>query len=195
MAEDMAEKIPFTLDELVWRSWSVPARLEDCTPAQVAVLEESDPSAKTNEYYLTLIRDEAALKARSQLFNAIMYAREGARRADREFAATVESRVNGCVYCASVHARLFVTFGKDRPSIEALLTDGIGAELPAKLRAIADFSEALAAVPPRVAPTHLEALRGHGLGEAEILDIANSVAMFAWANRLMLTLGAPERAA
>lgn len=188
----MAEKIPFTMDELVWRSWSQPAALADCSPAQVAVLEESDPSAKTNEYYLTLIRDEKALSARSQLFNAIMYAREGARRAYREFGATVESRENGCVFCASVHARLFVTFGKDRPSMEALLADGVGADLPPKLAAIADFSRALAATPPRVEPAHLEALRGEGFSEVEILDIGNAVAMFAWANRLMLTLGEPE---
>lgn len=190
----MAEKIPFTMDELVWKSWSRPARLEDCAPAQVAVLEESDPSAKTNEYYLTLIRDAAALGARSQLFNAIMYAREGARRAYKEFAATAESRENGCVFCASVHARLFVTFGKDRASMEALLGEGTGAALPPKLRAITDFSLALAATPPRVEPAHLEALRAEGFSDAEILDIGNSVAMFAWANRLMLTLGEPERA-
>ncbi|MFC3060137.1 peroxidase-related enzyme [Paenirhodobacter populi] len=191
----MSDKIPFTFEELVWKSWSHPARLEDCTPAQIAVLEESDPSAKTNEYYLTLIRDEQALKARSQLYNAIMYPREGARRADREFAATAESRVNGCVFCASVHARLFVTFGKDRPSMAALLDEGIGAELPPKLRAIADFAAALAAVPPAAGPEHVAALREVGYSDAEIGDIGNAVAMFAWANRLMLTLGEPERKA
>ncbi|PZQ48326.1 MAG: alkylhydroperoxidase [Rhodovulum sulfidophilum] len=191
----MAEKIPFTMDMLVWRSWSDPAKLENCSPDQVAVLEESDPSAKTNEYYLTLIRDEKALSARSQLFNAIMYSREGARRAFKEFAATAESRMNGCVFCASVHARLFVTFGKDPASMEALLAEGTEAELPSKLRAITDFSVALAATPPRVEPAHLDALRAEGFSDAEILDIGNSVAMFAWANRLMLTLGEPEYAA
>lgn len=191
----MAEKIPFTMDELVWRSWSVPARLEDCTPAQVAVLEKSDPSAKTNEYYLTLIRDEAALDARSALFNAIMYSREGARRAFKEFGATAESRENGCVYCASVHARLFVAFGKDRASMEALLADGAAAALSPKLAAVADFSRALGATPPRVEPAHLDALRAEGFSDAEIVDIGNAVAMFAWANRLMLTLGEPERPA
>lgn len=190
----MADKIPFTLDELVWRSWSQPAKLEDCTASQIAVLDESDPSARTNEYYLTLIRDEMALKARSELFNAIMYSREGARRAYKEFAATAESRENGCVFCASVHSRLFVTFGKDRPSMEALLADGAAAELPAKLAAVAAFSRALAATPPRVEAGHLDALRAEGFSDAEILDIGNAVAMFAWANRLMLTLGEPEYA-
>jgi uncharacterized peroxidase-related enzyme len=188
------EKLPFTMDELVWRSWSRPVKLDDCTPSQLAVLEESDPSATTNEYYLTLLRDEKALKARSELFNAIMYGREGARRAWREFAATAESRENGCVYCASVHSRLFVTFSKDRPSMEALLADGAAAALPPALAAVAAFSRALAATPPRVEPAHLEALRAEGFSDAEIVDIGNAVAMFAWANRLMLTLGEPEHA-
>ncbi|MBT9385419.1 peroxidase-related enzyme [Pseudooceanicola sp. CBS1P-1] len=191
----MAEKIPFTMENLVWRSWSNPMVLEECTAEQIDVLEKSDPVAKTHEYYLTLVRDPAALLARSQLFNAIMYTREGARRADKEFAATAESLLNGCVFCASVHSRLYATFGKDRPTMEAFMKDGLGADLSPRLRAIAEFATALAATPPVAGPAHVAALEAEGMSREEILDIANAVAMFAWANRLMLTLGEPEYAA
>jgi alkylhydroperoxidase family enzyme len=34
-------------------------------------------------------------------------------------------------------------------------------------------------------------LKDVGLGELEILDLVHSVALFAWANRLMLNLGEP----
>jgi len=34
-------------------------------------------------------------------------------------------------------------------------------------------------------------LEAVGLSEAEILDLVHSVAIFAWANRLMLNLGEP----
>jgi uncharacterized peroxidase-related enzyme len=37
----------------------------------------------------------------------------------------------------------------------------------------------------------LEPLREIGLSDLEILDLTNAVAMFAWANRLMQTLGEP----
>jgi AhpD family alkylhydroperoxidase len=35
---------------------------------------------------------------------AIFYGHGGLPRAERELAATVTSRLNGCVYCASVHS-------------------------------------------------------------------------------------------
>jgi alkylhydroperoxidase family enzyme len=35
-------------------------------------------------------------------------------------------------------------------------------------------------------------LREQGVSDREIFDLINSVAIFAWANRLMLNLGEPE---
>jgi alkylhydroperoxidase family enzyme len=39
--------------------------------------------------------------------------------------------------------------------------------------------------------SELAALRRIGLTDLEILDLTNAVVMFAWANRLMQTLGDP----
>ena len=39
-----------------------------------------------------------------------------------------------------------------------------------------------------------ERLRAAGLGDLEILDLVQATAFFAWANRLMLTLGEPTGA-
>ena len=47
----------------------------------------------------------------------------------------------------------------------------------------------IARTPPEASRGDILALRRVGLSNAEILDLANAVAMFAWANRLMLTLG------
>jgi uncharacterized peroxidase-related enzyme len=40
-------------------------------------------------------------------------------------------------------------------------------------------------------PAQLRALREVGLSDDEILDLIHSIAIFAWANRLMLNLGEP----
>ena len=40
----------------------------------------------------------------------------------------------------------------------------------------------------------IRALRSAGLSDSDIADLADAVAMFAWANRLMLTLGESKRA-
>ncbi|MFP3561826.1 peroxidase-related enzyme, partial [Paraburkholderia sp. SIMBA_049] len=77
------------------------------TPDQLAVLEASHPHAKTSDYYLLLVHLPEILRQRSGVFNAIMYGPGGLSRAERELASTAVSRVNGCVYCASVHAQRF----------------------------------------------------------------------------------------
>ena len=67
-------------------------------------------------------------------------------------------------------------------------------ELEPRQRAIADFSAKLAQTPPQAGAAEIRALRSAGLSDSDIADLADAVAMFAWANRLMLTLGEPKRA-
>lgn len=40
-------------------------------------------------------------------------------------------------------------------------------------------------------PGHLALLREQGLDDGQILDLIHAIAIFAWANRLMLNLGEP----
>ncbi|HME85897.1 MAG TPA: peroxidase-related enzyme [Roseiarcus sp.] len=185
----------FTTDVLDWSAWIEPVRLEDASADQLAVLEESGPHARGSQYYHLLLHDASALRERSKLFNAIMYGAKGLRRADRELGATVESIENGCIYCTSVHARFYQQLAKKPEVVDALFKDGPGAPLEPRERAIADFSLRLAHTPPQASRDDILALRRAGLSNAEILDLANAVAMFAWANRLMLTLGEPKAAA
>ncbi|WP_247616410.1 peroxidase-related enzyme [Streptomyces sp. MK37H] len=190
-----SEGRPFTLDALEWDAWVETVDVDRATPEQLAVLEESLPTAKTSPYYLALVHDVAALRERSRLYNAIMYAPRGLDRRDREIAALAVSRVNGCVYCASVHARRFAQLNKDAGPARAILDAGPDAELgTARRRAVADFAVRLTREPGR--PLDLTALRTDaGLDDTEILDLVHVVAVFAWANRLMLTLGEPRSTA
>ena len=113
--------------------------------------------------------------------------------ADRELAATATSRVNGCVYCASVHARLFANLSKKRDLAQRLLDDGVDANFPEREQAIVDASVKLTTDPEAIAATDLAPLRDQGLDDLGILDVIQSAAIFANANRLMLTLGEPRR--
>jgi uncharacterized peroxidase-related enzyme len=185
-------KLPFSMDVLLWRSWLPLIRLADCDEAMVAALVESGPDAKQSEYYLTLVHDAPALIARSRLFNAIMYGRRGLPRAERELAATAESRANGCVFCASVHSRLYAKLSKDSETMHRLLEHGPGAAMSARSRAIVDYAIRLGASPPTAGEADISALRAVGLSEGEIMDTTHAIAIFAWANRLMLSLGEPE---
>ena len=181
----------FTIDPVQWKAWLNTVRLDDATPDQLAVLEESHPSAKTSPYYLLLVHDVEVLRQRSRLFNAVMYGKRGLSRADRELASVAVSRVNGCVYCASVHAQRYAQLTKQPELITRILAEGVETELDPRSRAIVDYSVKLTLTPQQISTDDLATLRAVGLTELEILDLSHVIAMFAWANRLMQTLGEP----
>ena len=188
---DLIEINGFTNATLGWKAWLDVVKLDSATPEQIAVLEESHPKAKVSDYYLFLVHQPEVLKQRSIAFNAIMYAPGGMPRAERELGATVVSRINGCVYCASVHAQRFEQLAKRNDAITEVFKDPYAAGTSAREHAIVDFSIALTNQPNEISPARIQALKDVGLTEIEILDLIHSVAIFAWANRLMLNLGEP----
>jgi uncharacterized peroxidase-related enzyme len=188
---DLIEIKGFTNATLGWKAWLDVVSLDSATPEQITVLEESHPQAKVSDYYLFLVHQPEVLKQRSVAFNAIMYAPGGMPRAERELGATVVSRINGCVYCASVHAQRFEQLAKRTDAIIEVFNDPHTAGTSERERAIVQFSIALTSAPDAVSPADIQALKDVGLTELEILDLMHSVAIFAWANRLMLNLGEP----
>ncbi len=181
----------FTNEVLKWKPWLDTVNVDTATPEQLAALDEMSPQARTSPYFLVLAHQPEILLQRSIAFNAIMFAPGGMPRAERELGATVESRVNGCVYCASVHAQRFEQLAKRSDVISQVFEEPEGAGTTARERAIVEFSIRLGAEPDKVSADDVRKLRDVGLGELEILDLIHSVAIFAWANRLMLNLGEP----
>ncbi|OZI45048.1 alkylhydroperoxidase [Bordetella genomosp. 5] len=181
----------FTNETLGWKAWLDTVKLDSATPEQIAVLEESHPKAKVSDYYLFLVHQPEILRQRSTAFNAIMYAPGGLSRAERELGATVVSRVNGCVYCASVHAQRFEQLAKRNDVITEVFEDPATAGTTERERAISAFSIKITESPAAIGPADIQALKDVGLNQGEILDLLHSDAIFAWANRLMLNLGEP----
>jgi uncharacterized peroxidase-related enzyme len=67
--------------------------------------------------------------------------------------------------------------------------DGVEADLDPRRRAVVAFAAKLTADPAALAGEDAQSLRAAGLNDQEILDLVHAVAMFAWANRLMQSLG------
>lgn len=179
----------YTSESLDWKAWLPVLALDQATPAQLAVLESSHPKAKSSDYYRVLAHQPRILEERSIVFNAIMYAPGGLSRAERELASAVVSRVNGCVYCASVHAQRFEQLAKRNDVIHQVFTEPQGAGTTARERAIVQLSIDLTVNPAGFGAAQLQAVRAAGLSNLEVLDLVHAVAIFAWANRLMLNLG------
>ncbi|HLZ29507.1 MAG TPA: alkylhydroperoxidase domain protein [Chloroflexota bacterium] len=182
----------FTVDPLEWSPWLQPIDLADANPKQAAALEGSRGNSP---YFRLLARDVDVLTERTATDRGIFYTPGGAPRADRELSAAATSRLNGCIYCASVHARLAAQLAKRPEDIDRLLLKGVapGTELSLDNRwqGVVDLAVALAPTPPVATTQHIAQLREIGLSDLEILDVAQAGAFFAWANRLMLTLGEP----
>jgi alkylhydroperoxidase domain protein/CMD domain protein len=180
----------FTQEQLGWAPWIVPFEAADATDEQRAVL----PGQRLDSPYFRLLAlDPPVLGERTATDMGIFYTHEGLPRPDRELSAAVTSRVNGCIFCASVHSRFAAQLSKRTADVQRVLDDGIEAELDPRWRALTDLAAALTVTPPAATQAHIRKLRELGLADLDLLDAIQASAFFAWANRLMLSLGEPIR--
>ncbi|WP_428925742.1 alkylhydroperoxidase domain protein [Marinibacterium sp. SX1] len=190
LTHDHAEPDAFTRDELGWLPWLAPLEEPDLTERQWEALVQKSRSKMP--YFMLLARDPDILEYRTRTDMDIFYNPEaGLPRADRELAAAAASRFNGCIFCASVHARFAAHHSKRPEDVQRLLDDGVGARIDPRWDAIIDAAAALSATPSRFGPDHVAALRAAGIDDQGIADAIYAIAFFNWANRLMLSLGLP----
>ena len=180
----------FTRAMLDWLPWLEPLAPESLTERHRDALV--DAARAKSPYFRLLARDPDALRARTLTDKDIFYNPDaGLPRGERELAAAATSRFNGCIYCASVHARHAATYSKRVDDVQKLLDEGVGADLGERWNAIVAAAVALSATPIAFGSAHVERLRRAGLDELAIADVIQAAAFFNWANRLMLSLGEP----
>lgn len=180
----------FTRAMLDWLPWLEPMAEADLTARHMAGLV--DAARAKSSYFRLLAHDPDVLGARTRTDKDIFYNTQGGLpRAERELAATATSRLNGCIYCASVHARHATTYSKRGDDIQRLLDQGTSVDLGERWNAITAASVALTQTPPALTPAHIARLSATGMDELAIADCLQSAAFFNWANRLMLSLGEP----
>ena len=184
------EPVVFTRDMLDWLPWLEPMAEADMTEHHIKSLV--DAARVKSPYFRLLARDPDVLEARTRTDKDIFYNPEaGLPRAERELAAAATSRLNGCIYCASVHARFAATYSKRVDDVQRLLDEGVEAKLDERWEAIVAASVALTALPMSFGKEHVERLRTVGLDDASIADLIGAASFVNWANRLMLSLGVP----
>jgi uncharacterized peroxidase-related enzyme len=184
----MTKATTWTQDILQWEPWVTPVSDDEITPARKAVLDTFQSSQANSPYYRVLVQAPEILRARTALFNESLRG-EGLDRPDRELAAVGSSRQTGCVYCASVHARAYSGLIRDKSVVQQVLDEGVDAPIAERERAVVQFSAKLARNPHALDAADVQSLRDQGFSDEDVLDIAHSAAVFANANRLMLTLG------
>jgi alkylhydroperoxidase domain protein len=182
--------VVFTQEEIGWAPWLAPLRADELTDRHWAGLV--DRSRAESPYFMLLVRDPEILEARTKTDKDIFYnPAAGLPRAERELSAAATSRENGCIFCASVHARFATTHSRRREDVQRLLDEGVAADIDVRWNAVIAASAALSATPPRFGKQEIDNLRAAGLDDLAIADAVHGAAFFNWANRLMLSLGEP----
>lgn len=193
-AHPKAPPLAFTQAQLEWLPWLEPLPVEQITDRHRAGLV--DAAREKSPYFRLLARDPDILGARTRTDKDIFYnPNAGLPRAERELAAAATSRHNGCIYCASVHARFASHHAKRTQDVQKLLDEGVNVDLDERWNAVVAASVALTNTPVAFDETHIARLRAAGLDDYAIADAIQGASFFNWANRLMLSLGEPDTAA
>lgn len=184
----------FTQDNLGWEAWLDARNVETLSDDEAQAMKKF--GQLNSEYFLLLAHQSKILELRTLVDRGVFYSSGGLPRWEREFAAAVTSKVNGCIYCASVHARKASQYAKEsRSDVDKLLATATGSVLAEgfdeSLLAITDLVASLSATPIQATSSQIDVLRALDLSELELLDLIQSTAFFSWANRLMLSLGEP----
>ena len=190
---DNREPVTFSADELGWLPWLQPLAEADLIERHWAGLV--DKSRAKSDYFMLLAHDPEVLGARTRTDKDIFYnTKGGLPRAERELAAAAVSRFNGCIFCASVHARFAIHHLKRADEVNVLLEEGIPSPLRGRVGAVVASAAALSQTPPDFTTAHAASLFESGFDVQEQVDLVLSAAFFNWANRLMLSLGEPSPA-
>lgn len=151
----------------------------------------SNPDGSVDNVLKLHALNPESLEAHCNLYKQACHRPSPVSRIEREIIACVVSRINGCGYCLSHHSR---GLGRLLPEARKALADqliaGDHADLTPRERAIAGYAEKLTREPASITQANIDALRAAGLGDREILDTAQVVGYFAYANRIVLGLGA-----
>lgn len=113
----------FSLTLRQWQARLPEVSLATASKHQQDVLDLIAPNARSSSFYRLLVHDAPCLSEFSAVFNHVMHAREQSNATWRELAAVATSRLNGCLYCAGIHGRLYLEAGGAEGNIEGLFRE------------------------------------------------------------------------
>lgn len=174
-----------------WQPRIDPVVLTSATDDQLTAMKVTPSDTGVGAYVLVLAHDPETLKARTPLFNGIMYSHGGLSRQETELGAVATSIYNRCIYCAAVHASRYNQLTKTEDVIESVFEDPSYQSLTDRQKAIFAFATKLSSHPCTATETEMKHLIDSGLEKTEILDLILVASLFGWANRLMHILGDP----
>ena len=122
------------------------------------------------------------------LYDSIMEADSGLTKAEREMIAVAVSAENHCFYCLVSHGAILRIRSKNSIQADTIAANYRAADLTPRQRAMLDFAIKITRASDTCADEDIDALRGHGFGDEEIMDIIQTAAFFNYSNRVASAL-------
>jgi uncharacterized peroxidase-related enzyme len=117
-------------------------------------------------------------------YNELMLGESGLSKLEREMIAVVVSSANRCYYCLVAHGQAVRQLSGDPELGEMLAMNYRVADLSRRQRAMLDFAWKLTETPRLIDEADRKGLRKAGFSNADIFDIADTVAFFNMSNRM-----------
>ena len=122
-------------------------------------------------------------------YDTLMRGASGLSRAERELIAVAVSAANECLYCTVAHGAALRVLSKQPHLADQVTANHRHADLTPREAALVEFAVKVTREPAKVCTTDLDALKGHGLSDADIWDAGAVASFFNLSNR-MATLAA-----
>ena len=128
--------------------------------------------------------DNAKLRAFILMADDLMLGDSGLSKLEREMIAVAVSSVNHCHYCLTSHGAAVRQRAGDPELGELMVQNYRAANLPARQKAMLDFSVKLTEHPAKIEEPDRQALRKAGFSDRDIWDIAAVAAFYNMSNRM-----------
>jgi uncharacterized peroxidase-related enzyme len=133
--------------------------------------------------------DIAKLDAFAAMYNDLMLGPSRLDKLEREMIAVAVSAENRCHYCLVAHGAAVRALSGDPALGEAIAMNYRVAPITPRQRAMLDFAVRITRASAEVEEADRAALRGHGLDDRDIWDVAAVAAFFNMSNRMASAVG------
>ena len=145
------------------------------------------PGFVPNVYRAYTLRPQQ-LRGFMALYDSIMMDDSGLSKAEREMIAVAVSAQNHCFYCLTSHGAVLRVRSKDAVLADTVAANYRAADLSPRQRAMLDFAVKITRASDTCSDEDIDALRGHGFSDEDIMDIIQTAAFFNYSNRVASAL-------
>lgn len=131
----------------------------------------------------------AAASAAQDLYQSVLYHESGLSMPEKEMVATVVSVINGCIYCFDHHGGALTGLTDDPALTDQIISDFRNANISTRTMGLLEFADKLTRTSGLMTESDVEALRGLGLSDEDIVDLVQLVSYFNYTNRVAVALG------